>query len=98
MSCLWQEWFTVLEHFHRLNATVSDLVMGNVYTFRVFAENKVGRSETAAVTKDAAHIQKTGEVSTCYCFIPTALQTSPIKLTWFLKKSKRKQLFIHYMA
>ncbi|KAK9953946.1 hypothetical protein ABG768_016062 [Culter alburnus] len=53
------EWFTVLEHFHRLNATVSDLVMGNVYTFRVFAENKVGRSETAAVTKDAAHIQKT---------------------------------------
>ncbi|KTF85245.1 hypothetical protein cypCar_00042318, partial [Cyprinus carpio] len=56
------EWFTVLEHFHRLNATVSDLVMGNTYTFRVFAENKVGRSETAAVTKDAAHIQKTGIV------------------------------------
>jgi len=37
--------------------------MGNVYTFRVFAENKVGKSETAAVTKDAAHIQKTGEVT-----------------------------------
>lgn len=64
--------------------------MGNAYTFRVFAENKVGRSETAAVTKDAAHIQKTGEVSTCYCFIPMALQTSPIKLTWFLKKRKKK--------
>ncbi|XP_016366847.1 myosin binding protein Ha [Sinocyclocheilus rhinocerous] len=57
-----EEWFTVLEHFHRLNATVSDLVMGNTYTFRVFAENKVGRSETAAVTKGAAHIQKTGIV------------------------------------
>uniref|UniRef100_A0A8C1MD51 Myosin-binding protein H n=1 Tax=Cyprinus carpio TaxID=7962 RepID=A0A8C1MD51_CYPCA len=57
----WQ-WFTVLEQFHRLNATISDLVMGNTYTFRVFAENKVGRSETAAVTKDAAHIQKTGIV------------------------------------
>uniref|UniRef100_A0A671L599 Myosin-binding protein H n=1 Tax=Sinocyclocheilus anshuiensis TaxID=1608454 RepID=A0A671L599_9TELE len=57
-----EEWFTVLEHFHRLNATVSDLVMGNTFTFRVFAENKVGRSETAAVTKDAAHIQKTGIV------------------------------------
>ncbi|XP_050952989.1 LOW QUALITY PROTEIN: myosin binding protein Ha [Labeo rohita] len=56
------EWFTVLEHFHRLNATVSDLVMGNTYTFRVFAENKVGRSESAAVTKAAAHIQKTGIV------------------------------------
>ncbi|XP_043080662.1 myosin binding protein Ha isoform X5 [Puntigrus tetrazona] len=53
------DWFTVLEHFHRLNATVSDLVMGNTYTFRVFAENKVGRSESAAVTKDAACIQKT---------------------------------------
>ncbi|XP_077060861.1 myosin binding protein Ha isoform X4 [Siphateles boraxobius] len=53
------DWFTVLEHFHRLNATVTDLVMGNVYTFRVFSENKVGKSETAAVTKDAAHIQKT---------------------------------------
>ncbi|XP_043080658.1 myosin binding protein Ha isoform X2 [Puntigrus tetrazona] len=56
------DWFTVLEHFHRLNATVSDLVMGNTYTFRVFAENKVGRSESAAVTKDAACIQKTGIV------------------------------------
>ncbi|XP_016416251.1 myosin-binding protein H-like isoform X1 [Sinocyclocheilus rhinocerous] len=57
-----EEWFTVLEHFHMLNATVSDLVMGNTFTFRVFAENKVGRSETAAVTKNAAHIQKTGIV------------------------------------
>ncbi|KAK7131940.1 hypothetical protein R3I93_018485 [Phoxinus phoxinus] len=56
------DWFTVFEHFHRLNATVTDLVMGNVYTFRVFAENKVGKSETAAVTKAAAHIQKTGIV------------------------------------
>ncbi|NP_956852.2 myosin binding protein Ha isoform 1 [Danio rerio] len=56
------EWFTVLEHFHRLNVTVTDLVMGNVYTFRVFSENMVGRSETAAVTKDAARIKKTGIV------------------------------------
>ncbi|XP_051946873.1 myosin-binding protein H-like isoform X2 [Xyrauchen texanus] len=56
------EWFTVLEHYHRLNATVSDLIMGNVYTFRIFAENKVGISEAAAVTKEVAHIQKTGIV------------------------------------
>lgn len=69
----------LLEHFHRLNATVSDLVMGNTYTFRVFAENKVGRSETAAVTKDAAHIQKTGKITTTHCFNSTALQTSFIK-------------------
>ncbi|XP_066528759.1 myosin binding protein Ha isoform X2 [Hoplias malabaricus] len=54
------EWFTVLEHFHRLNATVSDLIMGNSYTFRVFSENMVGRSESAAVTKNVATVQKTG--------------------------------------
>ncbi|XP_071332419.1 myosin binding protein Ha isoform X2 [Trachinotus anak] len=56
------EWFTVLEHYHRLTATVSDLIMGNSYTFRVFAENKVGISETSAVTKEVATIQKTGIV------------------------------------
>lgn len=56
------EWFTVLEHYHRLNATVSDLIMGNSYNFRVFAENKVGISESAAVTKEVAEILKTGIV------------------------------------
>ncbi|XP_040906036.1 myosin binding protein Ha isoform X2 [Toxotes jaculatrix] len=56
------EWFTVLEHYHRLTATVSDLIMGNSYSFRVFAENKVGISEKSAVTKDVATIQKTGIV------------------------------------
>ncbi|XP_064162844.1 myosin-binding protein H-like isoform X13 [Anguilla rostrata] len=54
------DWFTVLEHFHRLNGTVSDLVMGNTYSFRVFAENKVGRGEEAAVTKETAQILKQG--------------------------------------
>ncbi|XP_029013479.1 myosin binding protein Ha isoform X2 [Betta splendens] len=56
------EWFTVLEHYHRLSATVSDLIMGNSYSFRVFAENQVGISEKSAVTKDVANIQKTGIV------------------------------------
>ncbi|XP_033485470.1 myosin binding protein Ha isoform X1 [Epinephelus lanceolatus] len=55
-------WFSVLEHYHRLTATVTDLIMGNSYSFRVFAENKVGISEKAAVTKGVAHIQKTGIV------------------------------------
>ncbi|XP_041084554.1 myosin-binding protein H-like isoform X1 [Polyodon spathula] len=54
------EWFTVLEHYHRLNCTVSDLIMGNAYSFRVFTENRCGLSENAAVTKDLACIQKTG--------------------------------------
>ncbi|XP_035512119.1 myosin binding protein Ha isoform X1 [Morone saxatilis] len=56
------EWFTVLDHYHRLTATISDLIMGNSYSFRVFAENKVGVSESCAVTKEVATIQKTGIV------------------------------------
>uniref|UniRef100_UPI003AB0B3B8 myosin binding protein Ha n=1 Tax=Centroberyx gerrardi TaxID=166262 RepID=UPI003AB0B3B8 len=56
------DWFTVLDHYHRLNATISDLIMGNSYTFRVFAENKVGVSETCAVTTEVATILKTGIV------------------------------------
>ncbi|XP_077369721.1 myosin binding protein Ha isoform X2 [Festucalex cinctus] len=56
------EWFTVLEHYHRLTATISDLIMGNSYAFRVFSVNKVGISEKSTVTKDVATIQKTGIV------------------------------------
>ncbi|KAM9759010.1 myosin binding protein Hb isoform 3-T3 [Menidia menidia] len=54
------DWFTVLEHYHRLNATISDLIMGNTYKFRVFSENKCGISENAIVTKEEAKILKTG--------------------------------------
>ncbi|MCJ8729360.1 hypothetical protein PDJAM_G00105460 [Pangasius djambal] len=54
------DWFTVLEHYHRLNATVSDLIMGNTYSFRVFSENKCGISQDATATKTFATIQKTG--------------------------------------
>lgn len=55
-----QDWFTVLEHYHRLNATISDLIMGNTYKFRAFSENKCGLSESATVTKEEAKILKTG--------------------------------------
>ncbi|KAG7258655.1 hypothetical protein CRUP_001744 [Coryphaenoides rupestris] len=58
----WTDWFTVLEHYHRLNATVPDLIMGNTYTFRVFSENKVGISEDCVESTDVANIQKTGIV------------------------------------
>ncbi|KAK5894693.1 hypothetical protein CesoFtcFv8_011364 [Champsocephalus esox] len=53
------EWFSVLEHYHRLTATISDLIMGNSYIFRVFAENQVGISEMSVVTKGVATIYKT---------------------------------------
>ncbi|XP_053171542.1 myosin binding protein Hb [Scomber japonicus] len=54
------DWYTVLENYHRLNATISDLIMGNTYKFRVFSENKCGISEDAAVTKEEATIVKEG--------------------------------------
>ncbi|KAK9973804.1 hypothetical protein ABG768_024507 [Culter alburnus] len=54
------DWFTVLEHYHRMNATISDLIMGNTYIFRAFTENKCGISEQATVTKTSATILKTG--------------------------------------
>ncbi|XP_047729642.1 myosin-binding protein H-like isoform X2 [Prionailurus viverrinus] len=51
-------WFTVLERYHRTSFTVSNLIVGNSYAFRVFAENQCGLSETAPITADLAHIQK----------------------------------------
>ncbi|XP_062841002.1 myosin binding protein Ca [Trichomycterus rosablanca] len=55
-----KEWFTVYEHNRRPSCTVSDLVMGNEYSFRVFSENICGLSEEAGVSKNTAIITKTG--------------------------------------
>lgn len=55
-----QQWFTVLEHYHPTTCTVSDLIVGNSYSFRVFSENQCGLSDSPAITKELAHIQKTG--------------------------------------
>ncbi|XP_025728140.1 myosin-binding protein H-like [Callorhinus ursinus] len=51
-------WFPVLERYQGTSFTVSKLIMGNSYAFRVFAENQRGLSETAPITADLAHIQK----------------------------------------
>uniref|UniRef100_A0A8C5V2Z1 Myosin-binding protein C, slow-type n=1 Tax=Microcebus murinus TaxID=30608 RepID=A0A8C5V2Z1_MICMU len=56
------EWFTVIEHYHRTNATITELVIGNEYYFRVFAENMCGLSEDATMTKESAVIAKDGKV------------------------------------
>lgn len=53
----------MVDHYHRLNATISDLIMGNTYKFRVYAENKCGISEEATLTKEEAKILKTGTPS-----------------------------------
>uniref|UniRef100_A0A8C5PU69 Myosin binding protein C1 n=1 Tax=Leptobrachium leishanense TaxID=445787 RepID=A0A8C5PU69_9ANUR len=55
------EWFTVLEHYHRTNATISELVIGNEYYFRVFSENMCGLSEAATRTLNSALIEKEGK-------------------------------------
>uniref|UniRef100_A0A673NGV4 Myosin-binding protein C, fast-type-like n=1 Tax=Sinocyclocheilus rhinocerous TaxID=307959 RepID=A0A673NGV4_9TELE len=55
-----KEWFMVLEHNRRPSCTVSDLVMGNEYTFRVFSENICGMSDDACISKNTAAITKTG--------------------------------------
>ncbi|XP_038612466.1 myosin-binding protein C, slow-type isoform X4 [Tachyglossus aculeatus] len=56
------EWFTVIEHYHRTNATITELVIGNEYYFRVFAENMCGLSEEVTMTKESAVIAKDGKV------------------------------------
>ncbi|XP_009992568.1 PREDICTED: myosin-binding protein H [Chaetura pelagica] len=53
------KWFTVLERCTRTSCTISDLIMGNSYSFRVFSENACGLSGKAAVTSEVAHIKKT---------------------------------------
>uniref|UniRef100_U3I3Q8 Myosin binding protein H n=1 Tax=Anas platyrhynchos platyrhynchos TaxID=8840 RepID=U3I3Q8_ANAPP len=52
------KWFTALERCTRTSCTISDLIMGNTYSFRVFAENACGLSEKAAVASGVAHIEK----------------------------------------
>ncbi|XP_050784134.1 myosin-binding protein C, fast-type [Gopherus flavomarginatus] len=54
------EWFTVYEHNRLTRCTISDLVMGNEYSFRVYSQNICGLSETPGVSKNTALIQKTG--------------------------------------
>ncbi|MED6283195.1 Myosin-binding protein C, fast-type [Characodon lateralis] len=54
-----KEWFTVYEHNRRTNCTVSDLIMGNEYMFRVYSENLCGLSEEPRMSKNTAVIAKT---------------------------------------
>ncbi|XP_021091419.2 myosin-binding protein C, fast-type [Mesocricetus auratus] len=54
------EWFNVYEHNRHTSCTVSDLIVGNEYYFRIFSENICGLSDTPGVSKNTARILKTG--------------------------------------
>lgn len=49
-----------MEHYHRTCVTIHELVVGNEYYFRIFAENIVGLSENATTAKGSAVIVKEG--------------------------------------
>lgn len=48
------------EHIRHTSCTVSDLIVGNEYYFRVYSENICGLSDSPGVSKNTAHILKTG--------------------------------------
>ncbi|XP_069571911.1 myosin-binding protein C, slow-type isoform X2 [Brachyistius frenatus] len=54
------EWYTCIEHYHRTCITITELVVGNEYFFRIFSENMCGLSEKATQTKKSALIVKEG--------------------------------------
>ncbi|XP_030295348.1 myosin-binding protein C, slow-type isoform X12 [Sparus aurata] len=54
------EWYTCIEHYHRNCITITELVVGNEYFFRIFSENMCGLSESATQTKKSALIVKEG--------------------------------------
>ncbi|XP_045871164.1 myosin-binding protein H-like isoform X2 [Meles meles] len=70
-------WFTVLERYHRTSFTVSNLIVGNSYAFRVFAENQCGLSETAPITAHLAHIQKAATVYKIEGFVQRDFSEAP---------------------
>lgn len=55
-----QEWYTCIEHYHRTCITITELVVGNEYFFRIYSENMCGLSEAATQTKKSALIIKEG--------------------------------------
>ncbi|XP_032837334.1 myosin-binding protein C, cardiac-type-like isoform X4 [Petromyzon marinus] len=54
------EWFKAVAHVHRCSSTISGLVVGNFYNFRVFAHNDCGSSLMAGVTPQSTLIPKPG--------------------------------------
>ncbi|XP_049714030.1 myosin-binding protein H [Elephas maximus indicus] len=71
------QWFTVLERYHPTTCTISNLIVGNTYSFRVFSENQCGLSTSAAVTKELAHIKKADIAAKSKGFIERDFSEAP---------------------
>ncbi|XP_016067084.1 PREDICTED: myosin-binding protein H isoform X2 [Miniopterus natalensis] len=72
-----EQWFTVLEHYHPTTCTISDLIVGNSYSFRVFSENLCGLSDSPAITKELAHIKKADIVAKLKGFVERDFSEAP---------------------
>uniref|UniRef100_A0A672QIM6 Myosin-binding protein C, slow-type n=1 Tax=Sinocyclocheilus grahami TaxID=75366 RepID=A0A672QIM6_SINGR len=90
------EGYTCIEHYHRTCITISNLVVGNEYFFRIYSENMVGLSESATATKDSALIVKEGlqlkipeyndlMLSVVYCILILCYCSQP-KVIWMKNK------------
>ncbi|KFO24387.1 myosin-binding protein H [Fukomys damarensis] len=71
------QWFTVLERYHPTTCTISDLIIGNSYSFRVFSENLCGLSDSGATTKELAHIRKADITAKSQGFIERDFSEAP---------------------
>ncbi|XP_061444012.1 myosin-binding protein C, fast-type [Rhineura floridana] len=81
------EWFTVYEHNRLTRCTVSDLIIGNEYYFRVYSENICGLSESPGVSKNTAYIQKDGMISKQHNYKEHDFNMAPIFLTPLLDRT-----------
>ncbi|CAM9160300.1 unnamed protein product, partial [Lampetra fluviatilis] len=71
------EWFKAVDHVHRCSSTISGLVVGNCYNFRVFAHNVCGASVVAGVTPQSTLIPKPGWEWRPPPFVPRDPSESP---------------------
>uniref|UniRef100_G3U3Y5 Myosin binding protein C2 n=1 Tax=Loxodonta africana TaxID=9785 RepID=G3U3Y5_LOXAF len=75
------EWFTVYEHNRHTSCTVSDLIVGNEYYFRVYSENICGLSDLPGVSKNTARILKKGLTLKPFEYQEHDFRTAPKFLT-----------------
>lgn len=81
------EWFTVLEHSRPTRCTVSELVMGNEYRFRVYSENVCGLSLEPGVSRNTASIAKEGLTLKTVPYKEQDLRAAPQFLTPLVDRS-----------